>query len=361
MPTFDGALKHNIIQNALFNMIISQDILPGKIASNYNLVDKARVDGTLFGDTKLYYDVPNLLSYEWKQDDEAGTVVDGGSANVLKLKRPAAPKVQAITLGEYRQVMLTKDDYLSKQAFGTEGAFSSYQSVLEGRLAKSKEIYENTTYNTFFGTVAATKDVEVPVTEVVGAATGVEANRLEAQAIAQKVADVIADMKDYSTEYTKNGFLRAFSDEDIHVVWNVDYLNKITKLDLPTIFHKDIMDKFGEDKLPARYFGEVNDEATAGAADGSVRSLVEQDIDGVHFMAGQAIPADKTAPAGKSYTVDADVICKIYTKLPPFMSAFSVGTSFFNAKNLSTNMYLTWGHNHLEALDSEAIVTVHAD
>ena len=43
------------------------------------------------------------------------------------------------------------------------------------------------------------------------------------------------------------------------------------------------------------------------------------------------------------------------------MSAFSVGTSFFNAKNLKTNSYLTWGHNNLEALDSEAIVVVHAN
>ena len=42
------------------------------------------------------------------------------------------------------------------------------------------------------------------------------------------------------------------------------------------------------------------------------------------------------------------------------MSAFNVGTSFYNAKNLSTNMYQTWGHNTLEALDSEAIVTVRA-
>lgn len=56
MPTFSGTLNKNHIQNALFNMIISQDVIGGSIKANYNLVDKARVDGTLYGDTKLYID-----------------------------------------------------------------------------------------------------------------------------------------------------------------------------------------------------------------------------------------------------------------------------------------------------------------
>lgn len=351
MPTFSGTLNRNHIQNALFNMIISQDVIGGSIKANYNLVDKARVDGTLYGDTKLYIDTPTLVSVAWNQDGADET-------NVLALHRPPAPKTQAITMGVYRQVRLTKDDYLSKQAFGTEGAFAQYQSILDGRLNKTKEVYDNTTYNAFFGTVEATKEVEVALSDIT--ATGEEKNRLEAQTIANAIADLIADMKDYGYEYTKNGFLRAFGEDDIKIVWNTKFLNKITKLDLPTVFHKDIMDKFGEDKLPARFFGEVNAEATAGNGT-TVRALVEQEIGSNHYFAGELIKVTDTAPAGKSYTVDEDVICKVYTKLPPYMSAFNVGTSFFNAKNLSTNMYQTWGHNVLEALDSEAIVTVHAD
>ena len=351
MPTFNGTLNKNHIQNALFNMIISQDVIGGSIKANYNLVDKARVDGTLYGDTKLYIDTPTLVSVAWNQDGVDET-------NVLALHRPPAPKTQAITMGVYRQISLTKDDYMSKQAFGTEGAFSQYQSVLDSRLNKTKEIYDNCTYNAFFGTVEATKKVEVALSEIT--ATGVEKNKLEGEMIAQSIADLIADMKDYGYDYTKNGFLRAFGDEDIHIVWNTKFLNKIRKYAMPEIFNDLSIDKFGEDQLPDRFFGKVNTEPTVG--DGvKVRSLVEQEIGSNHYFPGELIKSTDTAPAKTSYTADENVICKVYTKLPPYMSAFNVGTSFFNAKNLSTNMYQTWGHNVLEALDSEALVTVHAN
>lgn len=353
MPAFTGTLNKNAIQNALFNMIISQDVIGGSIKANYNLVDKARVDGTLYGDTKLYIDTPTLTSVEWVQDSE-------DAINVLAMHRPPAPKTQAITMGVYRQVRLTKDDYLSKQAFGTEGAFRQYQSILDSRLNKTKEIYDNTTYNAFFGTVApSAPEVSVPVSDIT--ATGVEKTRLEGEIIAQTVADTISDMMDYGYKYTKNGFLRAFSEDEIKVVWNVKYLNKIRKVSLPNIYHNEnLIDKFGSEKLPARFFGEVNSAPTQGNGT-TIRSLVEQVIGTSHYFPGELIKSGETAPAGTSYTTDEDVICKIYTKLPPYMSAFNVGTSFYNPKNLSTNMYQTWGHNKLEALDSEAIVVLHED
>lgn len=350
MPTFSGKLSTNLIQTAIYNMIISQDVIGGHIHANYNLVDKARVDGTLYGDTKLYYDVPTLVSTGWEQDSET-------ARNLLALHRPEPPKIQALTFGVYRQVALTKDDYLSKQAFGTEGAFADYQSVLDGRLNKTKEVYDNTTYDAFFGTVAPTVTKEIDLSSIT--ATGEEKNRLRAQTIASGIADLIADMKDYRYSYTKNGFLRAFKEDEIKVVWNTAYINKITKMDTPTIYHKDgLIGKMGSDELPSRFFGAVNSAETKGTAAGTVCSLVEQIIGENHYWPGEAIAATDTAPAGTSYTIDEKVICKIYTKLPPYMSAFNVGTSFFNARNLSTNMYQTWGHNVLEALDSEALVTV---
>ena len=353
MGTFTGSLKPNKIQSALFNMIISQDVIGGSIKANYNLVDKARVDGSMYGDTKLYIDTPTLVSVPWVQDSE-------DALNLLKTFRPAAPKTQAITLDVFRQVAVTKDEYLTKQAFGTEGAFTQYQAILDSRLNKTKEVYDNTTYNAFFGTVEPVKTEEVDISSIT--ATGVEKKRLEAEAIAQKVADLIADMKDYGYSYTKNGFLRAFGDEDIHVVWNTAYINEIRKVSLPNIYHKEgLIDKFGEDQLPSRFFGNVvPNKVEAASNDGTYRSLIEQVISGKHYFAGEKIDKNVEIPAGTSYLEDGDIICKVYTKLPPYMSAFNVGTSFFNASNLSTNMYQTWGHNTLEALDSEAIVTVRA-
>ena len=350
--SFNGTLNRNKIQSALFNMIISQDIIGGSIKANYNLVDKARVDGSLYGDTKLYIDTPTLVSVPWDQDSEE-------ARNLLAISRPEAPKTQAITMDVFRQCMITKDAYLSKQAFSTEGVFSAYQSILDSRLSKTKEVYDNTTYNAFFGTVEGVKNVVVPLSEIT--ATGVEKTRLEAEMIAQSVADLISDMKDYGYEYTENGFLRAFGEEEIHVVWNTKYINKIRKVSLPNIYHKDgLMDKFEEDQLPSRFFGKVNAGPTQGNGT-TIRSLIEQNIGSNHYFAGELIKAEDTAPAGTSYTTDEDIICKVYTKLPPYMSAFNVATSFFNAKNLSTNMYQTWGHNTLKALDSEAIVVVKAN
>ena len=351
MGTFTGTLKPNKIQSALFNMIISQDVIGGSIKANYNLVDKARVDGSMYGDTKLYIDTPTLVSVPWVQDSE-------DALNLLKTFRPAAPKTQAITLDVFRQVAVTKDEYLTKQAFGTEGAFTQYQAILDSRLNKTKEVYDNTTYNAFFGTVAGVKEEEVDISSIT--ATGVEKTRLKAEMIAQKVADLIADMKDYGYDYTKNGFLRAFGDEDIHVVWNTAYINEIRKVSLPNIYNKEgLIDKFGEDQLPSRFFGSVvTGKVEAGSNNGSYRSLIEQVISGKHYFAGEKIDASVEIPAGTSYLENPNIICKVYTKLPPYMSAFNVGTSFFNAGNLSTNMYQTWGHNTLEALDSEAIVTV---
>lgn len=351
MANYSGVLNKNIIQSVLCNMIISQDVLGGSIKHNYSLVEKARVDGSLYGDTKLYIDTPTLTSSEWGNDAEA--------SNLLALHRPAAPAVQGITFGVYRQVALTTDDYLSKQAFMDEGGFSTYNAILMSRLSTTKEIYDNTTYNAFFGTVkggASINELSVALSGI--SATGEEKNRLEAQTIAQSIADLIDDMKDYSTAYTENGFLRAFGEDEIKIVWNKKFVNKITKIDLPTIFHKDGLLEKGA-VLPERYFGSVNSGATAG--DGvKVRSLIEQVIGSNHYWAGDLIKKGDNAPAGTSYTVDDSVICKVVVKLPPYMSAFSVGTSFFNAKSLTTNNYLTFGHNKLEALKAFPIITVKA-
>jgi len=48
MATFNGQLNHNAIQSALFNMIISQDIIGGSINANYNLVDEAKAEAGLY-------------------------------------------------------------------------------------------------------------------------------------------------------------------------------------------------------------------------------------------------------------------------------------------------------------------------
>ena len=55
-------LTANEIYDTLANMIISQEVFADNIGKNQTLVDKARVDGSLYGDTKLYYSTDVLYS-----------------------------------------------------------------------------------------------------------------------------------------------------------------------------------------------------------------------------------------------------------------------------------------------------------
>lgn len=354
MATFNGQLNSNEIFAALYNMIISQQVFADNIASTGSeLVDMARVDGSMYGDTKLYYSTDVLKSTKWGNDAEA--------ANLLALHRPEAPKCQAIRLDVFRQIALTVDDYLSKRAWGDEGAFSSFKSVMLGWMGDTKKVYDATTFNAFVGTAksgVATENVEVDVTTAVGAATGEEAARIEGGVIAEEIAKLITNLKDITRDYNDNGQLRSYNISDLVFVWNSDAVAKIEKRDLPTIYHKDIVDKLGEYVLPARYFGTVNAAETQGNGT-TVRSLVEQDIGANHYFAGDLIKASDKAPAGTSYTVNPKILFKVmHRSSVPYMSAFEVGTSFFNSKSLTDNRYLTFGHNTLEYLKQYPFVTV---
>ena len=354
MATFNGQLNSNEIFAALYNMIISQQVFADNIASTGSeLVDMARVDGSMYGDTKLYYSTDVLKSTKWGNDAEA--------ANLLALHRPEAPKCQAISLDVFRQIALTVDDYLSKRAWGDEGAFSSFKSVMLGWMGDTKKVYDATTFNAFVGTAksgVATENIEVDVTTAVGAATGEEAARIEGGVIAEEIAKLITNLKDITRDYNDNGQLRSYNISDLVFVWNSDAVAKIEKRDLPTIYHKDIVDKLGEYVLPARYFGTVNAGETQGNGT-TVRSLVEQDIGSNHYFAGDLIKASDKAPAGTSYTVNPKILFKVmHRQSVPYMSAFEVGTSFFNAKSLTDNRYLTFGHNTLEYLKQYPFVTV---
>lgn len=108
MGAFNGQLRSNEIFSALYNMIISQQVFADNIQKHQTLVDKAKEEAGLYGDTKLYYSADVIGSNPWGNDAEAG--------NLLSLDRPDAPEVQALVIDTFRQVRLTTDEYLSKRA-----------------------------------------------------------------------------------------------------------------------------------------------------------------------------------------------------------------------------------------------------
>lgn len=349
-------LNPNEIFGSIANMIISQEVFANNLGKHQTLVDKARVDGGLFGDKKLYYATDVLKSEPWGADAEA--------TNLLALHRPKNPEVQDITLDVFRQISLTIDNYLTKRAWSNEGAFSQFNSVMLGWMRETKRVYDGTLYNVYIGTTVTTigeQSQSVDITSAVGSETGTEAAKLEGMAIAQALADLIVAMGDYSRDFNDYGFLRSYADASIKVIWNSKYVNKIRKVDLPTIFHKEgLVDKFEEEVLPARYFGTPNTQKLTSVSAKQVRSMIERDYGEDHVFPGDYIPAGANVEIGEGYTEDAKVICKVVVKLPPFMSAFEAGTSFFNSKSLTENHYLTFGHNTLEYLKNYPFITVKA-
>lgn len=360
MPNFNGQLKNNEIIAALYNMIISQQVFADNINGTYgDLAEMCRVDGSLYGDTKLYISSDVLQSKPWGNYAEA--------ENLLQTHKPPAPKCQAITLDTFRQISVTVDDYLSKRAFSTEGTFSQFNSVVLAWLRDTKRVYDSTLVNSYVGTAETTvgsqeQSITFPAQEGDLEAT----NRLEAQAIGEKVANILIDVKDVSRDYNDNKFLRSYRPEDLVVIWNSAFYNKITKVDMPTIFHKEgLIDKFGEKVLPSRYFGKVNTKAgSTSASNTTIRSLIETDYTDTsevthHVFPGDLLPNSVAYKANETYTTDGTIVCKIMHKNSiPFMSAFTVGTSFFNAQALLENHYLTWGHNTLEYLQNYPMITL---
>lgn len=367
MPQFTGTLRANEIFAALFNMIISQQVFADNIKDNDNLrlVDRARVDGSMYGDTKLYYATDALKSEPWGNDAEA--------TNLLALHRPKAPECQSIFIDTFRQISLTIDNYLTKRAWATEGAFSEFNSVMLGWLRETKKVYDLTTYNAFLGTV---KGNSARANETV--TVDADGNSL-GENVAKFIADLIDDMEDVSRDFNDYRFLRSYSNEEIKIVWNNKYVNAIKKIDLPSIFHNDkLVEKLTDDKLNHRFFGEVNTSSgTTASTNTTVRSRYEMDYEVanaaadpraelnpednkyyVHVFGGDLLPNSTQYAANDTYTVDDSIICKVLVKLPPFMSAFEVGTSFFNPKSLTENHYLTWGHNTLEYLYNYPMITV---
>lgn len=369
---FNGQLTPNKIFGSIFNMIISQEVFADNIKGTFSkLVDMARTDGTLYGDTKLYYATDCLESVDWLNDAEA--------ANLLELDRPDAPNVQAIKMDKFRQIRLTVDNYLTKQAWATEGAFSSFNSIMLGWMRDTKRIYDSKLYNAFIGTqVTDIGKQDQTLTIAEGSDFG--------RSVAEKLANILVEVQDADRDYNDLGYMRSYDEADFICIFPNSVYNAIKKIDLPVIFHKEgLLGEFEQIVLPDKYFGQViGDTDATNSTDinnTTVRSLIETKYqvasavadpraklakDGnyyVHVFPGDLLPNSVTYKQNEAYYESQEIAFKlIHKRAVPYMSAFEVGTSFFNPRSLTTNHYLTFGHNTLERLvDKPFITVVHAE
>lgn len=358
MPTFTGQLNRNEIYNAIFNMIISQEIYDDRISEGDDLVDKAKVDGGLYGDTKLYYSVDALATQEWKGDAEA--------TNLLQTHRAESPECQAITLDKFRYIPLTLDDYLSKRAWSDEGTFGTFNNIMAGQLSKTKYLYESTNYAAYFGTHSV--DGQSFTVDVDANGTTPEA---EVKTIANALANLVGRMTSSSRKFNEYGQRTKFRKSQLTVVWNEAYLNKFRNVDLPAIFHTEFADfsNIKQTSLAPQFWGTIDTTSTTVPTDGVYRALYEFKVGTTDYLAGDIVPANTAVTAGSIYKSDcdddtllisSDSIATIIVRYPPYMSAFEVGSSFYNPLSLTNNRYLIWGENELENLKGYPFVTLKA-
>lgn len=391
-PVTEVKLSQNTITQALFNMIISQQVFDSGVAST-ELADRFRVDGTLFGDTKLYHSFDIGSPEDWLNDEEA--------QDLLKLNRNKSGKTQSITMGVYKIIYITTDQYLSKQAFMREGTFAEYISFLTGSLRKIKRVYDRALINSKIGTLTpSTSRCEIKIVTPKGA-TIEETNRLEAQTIAAKLVVLKADLEDNNRDFNALNYLRSYPASELMAVWNVEQHAKITKLDLPTIFHNDINADggFKEYDLPAKWFGVpattdltlptskpasvTNRILKSGWYDVATATTISMEekptANTVYLWAGDEVPykgqvyndyargvtvtvTATTLTKDYYYTVDNSIaFVLIHSSALPFMSGFETGTEFWNARSLTTTNYLIFGHNNLEFLEEYPRIRVRVE
>lgn len=381
-PVTSVTLNQNTINTALMNMIISQQIFDSKVAST-ELADMFRVDGTLYGDTKLYHSFDIGSPEDWLNDAEA--------KDLLALNRNKSGITQSITMGIYKIISITTDQYLSKQAFMREGTFAEFTSFLKGSLRKIKRVYDRCLINTQLGTLTPSTDrCNVNVVTPTGD-TIEETNRLEAQTLAAKLMVLKTDLEDNSREFNALDYLRSYDANELVAIWNVEKHAKITKVDLPSIFHNEVGADggFKQFDLPSKWFGEpatVNYTLPDGRETPALHrvlisgwydvvsndtiTLVQKPTTNTVFLwSGDEVPytgqvirdyvrgvnvtvQSTIMPPQYHYIVDPTIaFVLVHKSALPFMSGFEVGTEFWNGRSLTSNNYLIFGHNNLEFLE----------
>lgn len=351
MALFNGSLKTNKVFASLFNQIISLQTFDTGIRVLGGLYDSRRVDGTLFGDTKLYISTDALESFAWDGTDTPGNY------NLLTVKRPPAPKQEFITIDQFRQIPLTVDEYLTKQAFMDEGTFGEFNSVILSWLNKTKEVYEHTKFTADIVISASAKSKALGTISL-AAPDGIDGYDLlvwRAQELFRQVEDYMTELHEPSRSYNDLAFLRNYSINDFDIVVPLGVLSGVRKHDVPFLYNADEKPRFKE--IHWKYFGAINTTSGSAAANNtSVRSLIETDYGSTHVFPGDLIPNSASYAKDVTYTAtytsrpsinQAITILFIHKQDYPVMSAFTVGTSFFNARRLDMNHYLTFGHNNV--------------
>ena len=385
MAAFSGSLNSNEFYSGLFNayklITTFADALDGLDST---LANKFKFDGGAYRDKSVWTAMDIIKSRVWDPSD----------TNVLTVEQKVVPVQQEIAVDKKRQIGLNTDQYLSKRAWMEPNAFESFNSVVQAQVGNTKKVYEQRLVDTAVGTMEAampsSKGAGQAQTVAIGSS---DAESLRVRKIGKKIADILTNVKDSTRDFNDYGFMQSYDKSSMMIVWNAAYLNEFNYVDLPVIYHKEGVIDFVGDILPGRYFGTRitttnystysastpaagkpidSDDGTyvpgSNHANGCLRALEEQDITvsavTYHVYPGDELPSGAVVYASSEvkipcYIEDAKVICKIMHKDSiKFLSSFETSTEFFNAKNLSTNRYLTWMYAYPDYLRNYPLITL---
>ena len=364
MAAFNGQLNINKIYAFSYNMLLSQIVNSKNYTDAYSdFLNASRTDVGLYGDQKPFYETYAPKISKWKGDDESTDLLE------TKKYRVHGPECQTVQIDTQMKVVLVLDKYLTKNFWMNEAAFEEFNSTMLSWIRDVIGEYTRLTFNVFAGTEESSTGKQqrtVNVTEKIGSATGEEANRIEAQAIAEDEMILCTDLMDNTVDYIDygaKGMKRGFNKEDLVKLMPVSVAARIHKMDVPSLFHKDgLFEGIKTYVYPDRMFGKINTSTKAG--DGVARSRIYQVLTGTdgkeyELLPGDFIPTVCTAPANTSYNEDNTILYKMFTKDSiPWLDQFEASGSFYNVQALNEKYVTVIGHNTLEHLAGKPCITV---
>jgi len=365
-------LNANSVFASLNNQIISIQLYDVGIEYDADIIRDRIVDGTMYGDTKVYVDTDILRTYAWSHTDS--------TYNVLTHKRPPLPAVDTILIDTYRQIPVTIDNYLTKQAWMDEGTFSQFNSVILGWMTTTRKVYEHTKFTIDILTNAVANATSIGTISLkaadlgTGAAgTPIELNMLQKTryvTFARKLKALLKELNEASRSYNDNGFMKNVKMSDFELILPVGIKDGFDAYEVS-------LDFINTKEVHWKFFGSVI--AGSGTSDGTKRSYIEgtftkaASADPIYLFPGDIVPNAYLYGASEAYTptytaapdlnLTVDLTFPIIGKRDyPILSAFSVATSFFNPKDLVVNHYLTFGYsnpvnNHLAGIPLLKVVT----
>lgn len=367
-PAFDGQLNSNEIYNALFNLrILFQKLAPQTVKRDriVSFVEKAT---GMYGDTGVLQGMDIQGTYDFGMDAEA--------SKLLAINRNQSQKVEKFTIDKWRQTDVTNDAYISKRAFLDEGAFAAFNGYLVGTLSQAMDAFESGWVKTGLGTyVAPTAAMNINV-ELPAADGTEETARIRAAKIRKAILDLKADMADNQRKYNGYGFYSSYEWDDFTPIFSTKYSNETNALALYSTFNPEyIKEASGGFQWTPKWFGTVNGSAgQTTAANKTVYSLVEQNSDGstnfplteeqlrdgvYRIFPGDLLPNSFNYKANESYTVNANVIVKIFApEYVYYMTGYQQGESFYNPRSATTNHYLRKGYSDVYVSKFRPFITL---